>query len=157
MLQTTDNMAHSHCMLIPRATTAQTGCVILITFPLQQWLYEHTSVLRYTYIACPMFILNTCNIQFLKLYRTVIRPIVTFASETWVLKENIIHKLLDFERKILTGIFGLMKENQIWRIKNKDELDKLIKHENIVNYINPFHSHYFYPFFPMHSYFFCQK
>jgi hypothetical protein len=26
----------------------------------------------------------------LKLYRTVIRPIVTYASETWVLKETII-------------------------------------------------------------------
>jgi uncharacterized Fe-S radical SAM superfamily protein PflX len=32
----------------------------------------------------------------LKLYRTVIRPIVTYASETWVLKETIIQKLLVF-------------------------------------------------------------
>jgi len=46
----------------------------------------------------------------LKLYRTVIRPIVTCASETWVLKENIIQKLLVFERKILRGIFGLRKK-----------------------------------------------
>ena len=36
----------------------------------------------------------------LKLYRTVIRPIVTHASETWALKETIIQKLLVFERKI---------------------------------------------------------
>jgi len=50
---------------------------------------------------------------------------VTYASETWVLKENIIQKLLVFERKILRGIFGATKENQIWRIK----------HENMVNYI----------------------
>jgi len=69
----------------------------------------------------------------LKLYRTVIRPIVTYASETWVLKENIIKKLLGFERKFLRRIFGPMKENQIWRIKNNEELDELIKHENIVN------------------------
>jgi len=40
-----------------------------------------------------------------------------------------------FERKILRGIFGPTKENQIWRIKNNEELDRLIKHENIVNYI----------------------
>jgi len=60
---------------------------------------------------------------------------VTYASETWVLKENIIQKLLVFDRKILRGIFGPTKENQIWRIKNNEELDKLIKHENIVNYI----------------------
>jgi len=60
---------------------------------------------------------------------------VTYASETWVLKENIIQKLLVFERKILRGIFVPTKENQTRRIKNDEELDKLIKHENIVNYI----------------------
>jgi len=60
---------------------------------------------------------------------------VTYTSETWVLKENIIQKLPVFERKILRRIFGPTKENQIWRIKNNEELDKLIKHENIVNYI----------------------
>jgi hypothetical protein len=42
----------------------------------------------------------------LKLYRSVIRPIVTYASETWVLKESSIQKLLVFERKILRKIFG---------------------------------------------------
>jgi len=71
----------------------------------------------------------------LKLYRRVIRPIVTYASETWVLKETIIQKLLVFERKILSRIFGPTKENQIWRIKTNEKLDKLIKHKNIVNYI----------------------
>ena len=60
---------------------------------------------------------------------------MTYASETWVLKENAIHKLLVFERKILRGIFRPTKENQTWRIKNKEELDKLIKHKNTVNYI----------------------
>jgi len=53
----------------------------------------------------------------LKLYRTAIRPTVTCASETWVVKENIIQKLLLFERKILRGIFGPTKEIQTWRIK----------------------------------------
>ena len=65
----------------------------------------------------------------LKLYRTVIRPIVTYASETWVLKETTIQKLLVFERKILRRIFGPTKENQIWRIKTNEELDILIKHK----------------------------
>ena len=60
---------------------------------------------------------------------------MTYVSETWVLKENVIQKLLVFERKILRVIFGPTKENQTWRIKNNEELDKLIKHENIVNYI----------------------
>jgi hypothetical protein len=71
----------------------------------------------------------------LKLYRTAIRPTVAHASENWVLRQSIIQKLLVFERKILRRILGPMKENQIWRIKTNEELDKLIKHRNIVNYI----------------------
>jgi len=35
----------------------------------------------------------------------------------------------------LRKIFGPTKENQIWRIKTNEELHKLIKHKNIVNYI----------------------
>jgi len=71
----------------------------------------------------------------LKLYRTVIRQIVTYASEACVLKETIIQKLLVFERKILRRIFGPTKENEIWRVKTYKELDKLIKYKNIINYI----------------------
>jgi hypothetical protein len=52
-----------------------------------------------------------------------------------VLKETIIQKLLVFERKILRRVFGPTKENQTWRIKTNEELDKLIKHKNIVSYI----------------------
>jgi len=60
---------------------------------------------------------------------------VTYASETWVLKESSIQKLLIFKRKILRKIFGPTRENQLWSIKTNDELDKLIKHQNIINHI----------------------
>ena len=60
---------------------------------------------------------------------------MTCASETWVLKETTVQKLLVFESKFLRRIFGPTKENQIWRIKTNEELDKLIKHKNIVNHI----------------------
>jgi len=60
---------------------------------------------------------------------------VTYATETWLLKEPIIQKLLVFERKILRIIFGPTKENQIWRIKTNEELDKLVKHKNIISHI----------------------
>ena len=41
-----------------------------------------------------------------------------------------------FERKILRNIFGPTKEaNGIWRIKTNKELDELIKHQNIINYV----------------------
>jgi len=72
----------------------------------------------------------------LKLYWTLIRPIVTYVCETWVLKENSIHKLTIFERKILRKIFGPTKEvNGLWRIKTNEELDELIKRKNIIRFI----------------------
>jgi hypothetical protein len=41
-----------------------------------------------------------------------------------------------FERKVLREIFGPTKErDDTWRIKTNDELDKLIRHKNIINYI----------------------
>jgi len=51
------------------------------------------------------------------IYNSVIRPIVTYSCETWILKETIINKLLVFERKILRKIFGLNNENGIWHTK----------------------------------------
>jgi hypothetical protein len=59
---------------------------------------------------------------------------LTYASETWVLKENVFKKLSVFERKILRRIIGPTKKNQIWRVKTNEESDKLIKHKNIINY-----------------------
>jgi hypothetical protein len=41
-----------------------------------------------------------------------------------------------FERKVLRKNFGPTKErDDTWRIKTDDELDKLIRHKNIINYI----------------------
>jgi hypothetical protein len=36
---------------IPKAINIHTGCVMLVAFPLQQWLQERVSILRYTHIA----------------------------------------------------------------------------------------------------------
>jgi hypothetical protein len=71
----------------------------------------------------------------LKLYCSVIRPVVIYAHETWTLKEIITNKLMVFERKVLRKIFGPTNENGIWQIKTNQELDKIIKHNNIINFI----------------------
>jgi len=48
-------------------------------------------------------------------------------------KEN---KLMVFERKTLRNIFGPTNERGgTWRIKTNDELDELIRSENIINHI----------------------
>ena len=113
------------------------GSIINDTNSIEEEFLERIAVGMKAYYANVMLFKSRLDtkISKLKLYRTVIRPIVTYASETWVLKENIIQKLLVFERKILRGIFGPTKENQTWRIKNNEELDKLIKQENVVNCI----------------------
>ena len=71
-----------------------------------------------------------------KLYWSIIRPTVTYGCETWVLKETIKTKLMIYEKKVLRKIFGPTKERDgTWRIKTNYELDKLIRHKNIINYI----------------------
>ena len=70
------------------------------------------------------------------MYQTLVRPVVTYACETWVLKENIKSKLRVFERKVLRRIYGPTKESDgTWRIKSNDELNRLIGNQNIINYI----------------------
>jgi len=40
-----------------------------------------------------------------------------------------------FERKIQRKIYGPMKEKELWRIRRNDELEVIIKGENIVRFI----------------------
>ena len=46
---TDDNTAHAHCMLDTKGNKYP-EYLILTAFPLQQWLHERASWLRYTYI-----------------------------------------------------------------------------------------------------------
>jgi hypothetical protein len=71
----------------------------------------------------------------LKLYSSVIRPVVTYACKTWALKETIINRLMVFERKVLRKIVGPTNKNGIWRIKTNQVMDKIIKHKNIMNFV----------------------
>jgi hypothetical protein len=47
------------------------------------------------------------------LYWSIIRPIVTYGCETWVLRETIRNKLMAFERKVLRRNFGPTKKEMI--------------------------------------------
>jgi hypothetical protein len=44
---------------ISKATNTHSEYIILTAFPRQQWLHEHSSVLRYTYIASLVYVNNT--------------------------------------------------------------------------------------------------
>jgi hypothetical protein len=64
----------------------------------------------------------------LQIYRTLVRPVVTYGSESWTLTMEEERALAVFERKIV-------KENELWRIRRNDELEAIIEGENIVRFI----------------------
>jgi len=65
----------------------------------------------------------------------LIRPTVTYASETWVLKENMINKLMIFERKVIRKIFGPTRlDDGHWRIKTNQEINDILKGQNIIGF-----------------------
>jgi hypothetical protein len=69
-----------------------------------------------------------------KIYETLIRSTVTHSSETWVLKkEN--ENNSRFERKIIRKIYKPIKQEEQWRIRNNEEIDEILKQEDIVRFI----------------------
>ena len=73
----------------------------------------------------------------LQIYRTLVRPVATYGSESWTLTMEGETALAVFQRKLLRKIYGPVKENELWRIRWNDELEAIIKGENIVGFINP--------------------
>jgi len=70
------------------------------------------------------------------LYNTLIHPVVTYASETWVFKESKCKKLMIFERKIMRKVFGPTRIEEVcWRIKTNQEINDILKGENIIGFI----------------------
>ena len=70
----------------------------------------------------------------LQIYRTLVSPVVTYGSESWTLTMEEERALAVFERKILRKIYGPVKE-KLWRIRRNDELEAIIKGENIARCI----------------------
>jgi hypothetical protein len=71
----------------------------------------------------------------LQIYRTLVAPVVTYGLESWTLTMEEERVLAVFERKILRKLYGPVKENELWKIGRNDELEDIIKGENIVRFI----------------------
>ena len=71
----------------------------------------------------------------LQIYKSIIRPTVTYGRETWAMTITEQNHLLVFERRILRKIYGpTLDSDGTWRIKTNEELEMLIK-KNIVRFI----------------------
>jgi len=69
------------------------------------------------------------------MYKVLIRPVLTYSSETWTLSETNERHLSLFERKVLRCIFGAKQEKGIWRKRYNYGLYEKLNEPNIVNYI----------------------
>jgi hypothetical protein len=59
----------------------------------------------------------------------MIRPVVTYSSETWTLTAKDENNPRIFKRQILKKIFGPVNVDSVWRIRNNMETDNLIEGE----------------------------
>jgi hypothetical protein len=71
----------------------------------------------------------------LNIYKTVIRPIVTYACETWVLTRKDELKILIWERKVLRRIFEPVCERGCYRIRTNEEVNRIYKEMDLVTII----------------------
>lgn len=70
-----------------------------------------------------------------KLYKTIVRPILTYGSETWTLLQEHEEQLRIFERKVLRRIYGPICENGLWRIRRNEELRALYDEADVVGFV----------------------
>jgi hypothetical protein len=72
----------------------------------------------------------------IKMYKTVILPVVLYGRKTWYLILGEEHRLRLFENRVLRRIFGPKREEDgSWRILHNDELHSLYSSPNIVRVI----------------------
>jgi hypothetical protein len=57
------------------------------------------------------------------MYKVLIRPVLTYASETWTVSKMNERRVSLFERKVLRCIFGVKQENVTWRKRYNYELN----------------------------------
>jgi len=70
-----------------------------------------------------------------ELYRTLVRPVVTYGSEAWVMTKKIEQCLQVFERRILRYIFGPINDGGLWRRRYNHELYQRYNQQDIVGFI----------------------
>jgi len=71
----------------------------------------------------------------IRLYKTRIRPVVTYGAEAWTMTKKEEQAVLIFERKIFRRIYGPKFEDEEWKRRTNRELEELSKGENIVKWI----------------------
>ena len=74
----------------------------------------------------------------IKIYRTIILPLVLYGCETWLLTLREERKLRVFEKMVLRRIFGPRRDEVMveWRRLHNEELNDLYSSPNMVRVLN---------------------
>jgi hypothetical protein len=70
------------------------------------------------------------------MYKTLVRTVLTYASQTWVLSKADERSLGLFERRVLRCISGAVQDKSTWRKRYNYELYKLFNEPDIIKYCN---------------------
>lgn len=70
-----------------------------------------------------------------RLYKTVVRPVVMYASETWVMTARDEEALNVWERKVLRRIYGPIRDEDGWRVRTNQEIYQLYEDPSLVTEI----------------------
>ena len=70
------------------------------------------------------------------LYKTLLRPVLTYGSESWVVNKTDERRLAVFERKILRRIYGPVEENGTWRRRHNRELYTELRDAPVMDLVN---------------------
>jgi hypothetical protein len=73
----------------------------------------------------------------IKIYRTIILPVVSYGCETWPLTLREERRLRVFENRVLKRVFGLKRDEvtREWRKLHNEELNDLYSLPNVVRKI----------------------
>jgi hypothetical protein len=90
-----------------------------------------------TYFAAISFFRNRLlsRATKIRLYKTLIRPELTYGAETWMMTKKEEQALLVIERKMFRRIYGAKYEDGEWKCRSNRELEDLSKGDNIVKWI----------------------
>lgn len=69
------------------------------------------------------------------IYKTLIRPIITYGAEVFVMNKAEEEALRRFERRVIRKIYGPVKENDNWRTRTNEEINTILENEDIVRFI----------------------
>jgi len=116
---------------IPKATNTHLQCVILIAFPLRQWLLERAWILRYAHFHCPSYYIF---LLFPRMWCLVVSDMIITIIKARITLCTTVHNVIrafvflyDEEEYPRTHNCALLKKNTLRRCReNWTELYKLL-------------------------------